>query len=230
MANHRRNPRNTNTTEYHRQTQMTRRCIFCTSLIDPRRESHASVQPVSALSHIGVAGLCKSCGARSTRREISDRALSDADDAQRVTPEGFKRRFKESSLEEKNIYRNCHHLVKTDKRQRCGLDLPEFMTQHAQDWKTTSKTNDLSESHHSKQDHSKISQRADNRASRPTQQSCHEIRQHLIKETWLHGQRCQRVHQRHRPSAYGYPARTSHESEARKHSDDTPGQAQPSVG
>ena len=41
--------------------------------------------------------------------------------------------FKQTFLENKTSCFNCLHLVKTEKRYRCGLDLPEFMTQDAQD-------------------------------------------------------------------------------------------------
>ena len=84
------------------------------------------------MSHIGVAGFSARAAALGAQLEISDelfQMLMTHSELLRKASLGFK----ESSLEEKNSCRNCHHLVKTDKRQRCGLDLPEFMTQDAQD-------------------------------------------------------------------------------------------------
>ena len=114
------------------KSELTRRCNVCGKRSVYVAESR-SVQPgICTESHRRRRLLCKSCGARTTTREISDelfQMLMTHSELLRKASLGFK----ESSLEEKNSCRNCHHLVKTDKRQRCGLDLPEFMTQDAQD-------------------------------------------------------------------------------------------------
>lgn len=114
------------------KAELTRRCQVCGKKSVYVFESR-SVQPgICTESHRRRRLVCKSCGARFTSREISDelfQMLMRHSELLRKASAGFT----ETYLEDKNSCRNCLHLVKTDKRQRCGLDLPEFMTQDAQD-------------------------------------------------------------------------------------------------
>ena len=89
--------------------------------------------PASATNHTGVADLSARAAAPGPHLERSPtssfRCLCRHSELLRKASFGFKQTF----LEDKTSCRSCIHFVKTDKRHRCGLDLPEFMTQDAQD-------------------------------------------------------------------------------------------------
>ena len=114
------------------KAELTRRCPVCGKKSVYVFESR-SVQPgICNESHRRRRLVCKSCGARFTSREISDelfQMLMKHSELLRKASFGFKQTF----LEDKTSCRSCIHFVKTDKRHRCGLGLPEFMTQDAQD-------------------------------------------------------------------------------------------------